>query len=412
MILIEYALLFIAAIPFVYYLLAIYSSLRFFQGSRAAGPREDYTPPVSNLKPVRGLDPEAFENFASFCNQNYPEYELLFCTNDETDPAVPVIQKLIREFPERKIRLLFSAGNTAINDKVAKLALMTDQARYEHLVINDSDVRVTPDYLRKVVAPLRDPKVGGVTCFYVSLEDKTLSEKCQTIGMISDFYAGLLVSWNLHGVRFALGPTMVTTKDRVRDFGGFRVLENRPGDDLLLGRLIAQQGFELILLPYAIQTVPDYQGMSELLAKRTRWMTVMRKMRPWGHLGLLFTWGLPWSILAVAVRHTAGVVVSYVGSYLLCRVAMAWAIGIYGLKQRGLWKNLHLIPVWDAMAFWIWLVSFTRKSILWRQVEHPLEGSNLLSPEQNSVRHAYEKRYLKQVPSTSKLHSSDGADEL
>ena len=340
---------------------------------------------------MRGLDPEAFENFASFCNQDYPEYELLFCTNDETDPAVPIVQKLIRQFPKCRVRLLFSAGHTAINDKVAKLALMTDQARYEHLVINDSDVRVSPDYLRKVVAPLKDPRVGGVTCFYVSLEDKTLTEKCQTIGMISDFYAGILVSWNLDGVRFALGPTMVTTKKRVQDFGGFRVLENRPGDDLLLGRLIAEQGFELRLLPYAIKTVPDYHGMSELLAKRTRWMTVMRKMRPWGHLGLLFTWGLPWSIFAVAIRPTAGVAVAYLGSYIACRLAMAWIIGIYGLKQRGLWKKFALIPVWDAMAFWIWLVSFTRKSILWRRVEHPLEGGQLVSPEETSVRHAWTK---------------------
>jgi ceramide glucosyltransferase len=380
LIVIEYTLLCAAVVPFVYYLLAIYSSLRFFRHSRAAaGPGQDYTPPVSNLKPVRGLDPEAFENFASFCKQNYPEYELLFCTTDETDPAVPIIQKLIREFPTHKIRLVFSAGSDAINDKVAKLALMTDQARYEHLVINDSDVRVTPDYLRKVVEPLRDPRVGGVTCFYVSLEDKTLIEKCQTMGMISDFYAGLLVARNLHGVQFALGPTMVTTKQRVRGFGGFRVLENRPADDLLFGRLIAQQGFEMRLLPYAVQTVPDYQGMGEFLAKRTRWMTVMRKVRPWGHFGLLCTWGLPWSILAVAMRPTAGVAVAYLGSYLVCRIIMAWIIGVYGLKQRRLWKKFGLIPVWDAMAFWIWLVSFTRKSILWRRVEHSLEGGQLVS---------------------------------
>jgi ceramide glucosyltransferase len=392
LILLPYTLLCAAAVPFVYYFLAIYSSLKFFRGARrAAGPGADYTPPVSNLKPVRGLDPEAFENFASLCHQNYPEYELLFCTTDESDPAVPIIQKLIREFPDRKIRLVHSAGNNAKNDKVAKLALMADQARYEHLVINDSDVRVTPEYLRKVVAPLRDPRVGGVTCFYVSSEDKTLIEKCQTMGMISDFYAGILVAWKLHGVQFALGPTMVTTKQRVRGFGGFRVLENLPGDDLLLGRLIAQQGFEMKLLPYAIQTVPDYRGVRELLAKRTRWMTVMRKMRPWGHFGLLFTWGLPWSILAVAIRPTAGIAVAYLSSYLVCRLALAWIIGIYGLRQRRLWKKFALIPVWDAMAFWIWLVSFTRKSILWRRVEHSLEGSQLVSRGQNSVSHAYTK---------------------
>ena len=392
MILIKHALLCAAALPFVYYLLAIYSSLKFFGQSRgSAGPGQDYTPPVSNLKPVRGLDPEAFQNFASFCNQDYPEYELLFCTTDETDPAVPVIQKLIGEFPEKKIRLVFSAGANAINDKVAKLALMTDQARYEHLVINDSDVRVAPDYLRKVVAPLADPQVGGVTCFYVSLDDKSLAEKCQTIGMISDFYAGILVGWSLDGVQFALGPTMVTTKKRVRAFGGFSALENGPADDLLLGRLISQQGFAMKLLPYAVQTVPDYEGMRELLAKRTRWMTVMRKMRPWGHFGLLFTWGLPWSVVAVALRPTAGTAAAFFGAYVLCRLIMAWSIGIYGLKQQSLWKKFPLIPVWDVMAFWIWLVSFTRKSISWRSVEHSLEGTQFASREQSADNRVYTK---------------------
>ncbi len=384
MILLERALLFVAALPFIYYLLAIYCSLRFFLSSRGTGVAGDFTPPVSNLKPVRGLDPEAFENFASFCRQNYPEYELLFCTTDETDPSVPVIQRLIREFPEQKIRLIFSVGHTAINDKVAKLGLMMEQARYEHLVISDSDVRVAPGYLRTVLAPLREPRVGGVTCFYVSLDDKTLSEKCQTIGMISDFYAGLMIGWNFEGVRFALGPTMVTTKQRVRDFGGFQMLENRPADDLLLGRLIADNGHEMKLLPYAVQCVPDFHGMGGLLAKRIRWMTVMRQMRPWGHFGLLFTWGLPWALLAVALRPSARIAALYLGLYLLCRISMTGIIGIYGLKERGLWKKFGLIPLWDLLAFWIWLVSFTRKSIRWRSVEHPVENGQLVSRDRGS----------------------------
>jgi len=384
LILLERALLFVAALPFIYYLLSIYCSLRFFLSSRGTGVAGDFTPPVSNLKPVRGLDPEAFENFASFCRQNYPEYELLFCTTDETDPSVPVIQRLIREFPEQKIRLIFSAGHTAINDKVAKLGLMMEQARYEHLVISDSDVRVAPGYLRTVLAPLREPRVGGVTCFYVSLEDKTLSEKCQTIGMISDFYAGLMIGWNFEGVRFALGPTMVTTKQRVRDFGGFQMLENRPADDLLLGRLIADNGHEMKLLPYAVKCVPDFHGMGGLLAKRIRWMTVMRQMRQWGHFGLLFTWGLPWALLAVALRPSTRIAALYLGLYLLCRISMTGIIGIYGLKERGLWKKFGLIPLWDLLAFWIWLVSFTRKSIRWRSVEHPVENGQLVSRDRGS----------------------------
>jgi ceramide glucosyltransferase len=170
----------------------------------------------------------------------------------------------------------------------------------------------------------------------------------------------------------------------VRHFGGFRVLENRPADDLLLGRLIAQQGFEMKLLPYVVETVADYKGLGSLMAKRTRWMTVMRAMRPWGHLGLLLTWGLPWSIVAVAVRPTVSVAASYLGGYLLCRLALSWMIGIYGLRQKGLWRKFALIPAWDAIAFWIWLASFTRKSILWRGVQHGLKSGRLVPPGQEA----------------------------
>ena len=376
----EFVALLAAAIPFIFYALALYSSSRYFWLSRNQPSKNlDFTPPISSLKPVRGLDPDAYENFASFCRQDYPEYELIFCATDQTDACVPVIQRLMREFPQRKIRLLYSAGHTAINDKVAKLRLMEREAQYEYLVINDSDVRVDKEYLRTVIEPFRDPKVGGVTCFYVSSREGTFIEKLQTIGMISDFYAGVLVAWQLDGVHFALGPTMVSTKQHVRGFGGFQVLENRPADDLLFGRLIAEQGVEVKLLPYAVETVPDFQGLGELLAKRLRWMTVMRAMRPWGHFGLLFTWGLLWTTLAVLVHPTLSVVAVYWGSYVIFRIAMTWLIGIQGLKQSRLWTKMPLIPLWDAMAILIWLMSFTRTSIRWRNVDYHLRNGQFVA---------------------------------
>jgi ceramide glucosyltransferase len=382
--------LFAAAIPFIYFLIVLYSASRYFaQARNAPQSASDFTPPVSNLKPVRGLDPEAYENFASLCRQDYPEYELIFCVTDLTDPCVPVIHRLMQDFPDRKIRLLCSAGHTAINDKVAKLRLMEREAQYETLVINDSDVRVDPGYLRRVVAPLADPHVGGVTCFYVSAHDRSLVECLQTVGMISDFYAGVLVAWQLDGVHFALGPTMVSTKQRVAGFGGFQALENRPGDDLLFGRLIAEQGYEMKLLPSAVETVPDFKGIHELLAKRLRWMTVMRNMRPWGHFGLLFTWGLPWAIFALLLHPTMIVGAIYLGGYAAFRVAITWLIGVRGLKQKGVWKKMALIPFWDALAFLIWLASFTRSSIRWRGVTYQLKNGEFVSPTRDLASSAY-----------------------
>ena len=362
-----YFVLVVAAIPFIYYLIAIYSSIKFFTSiPRNKSQKPDFTPPISNLKPVRGLDPEAYENFASFCRQDYPEYELLFCVHDQLDPSVPVLEKLVRDFPECKIRILYGSGRNAINDKVAKLVRLVNEAQHEVLVINDSDVRVKPDYFRTVVAPLQDPKVGGVTCLYVSVDDTTMAQSFQSMGMISDFYPGVMVAWLLDGVKFAFGQTIVTTRKLLAGFGGFQALESRPADDLLTGRLIAAQGVTVEMLPYAVQTVADYQSLGGLLIKRLRWMTVMRHMRPWGHAGLIFTQGLAWSLLAVAVDPALAVAAFYFGMYLVLRTVMTLCVGTWGLRDKNLWKTLPLFVAWDATAFFIWLASFVRRSIRWR----------------------------------------------
>jgi ceramide glucosyltransferase len=376
----------VATFPFIYYLISLYSSWQFFHGGGGQAPTPDFTPPVSNLKPIRGIDPDAYENFASFCRQDYPDYELLFCVDDRADPAVPIIEKLARDFPQRRIRVLFGSGSNAPNDKVAKLARLVSEAQHEVVVISDSDVRARPDYLRTMVQPLVDPKVGAVTCLYVPIEEKSLAESLQTIGMVSDFYPGILVARQLDGVKFALGTTIATTRARLAGFGGYRAIENRPGDDLLVGRLIAEQGYKVELLPYTIQTVADYQSMPDLLHKRMRWVVVMRHMRPWGHLGLLLTQGLPWSLAAVAIHPTMGVALGYLGTYLGLRVAMSWIIGVHGLRDATLWKKLWLIPVWDAMAFCIWLISFCRNSVRWRGGQYYIRDGVLIPATANSAK--------------------------
>lgn len=374
----------IAAIPFIYYLLAIYSSWRFFRQPVSA-PDRSYTPPVSILKPFRGIDPDAYENLASFCRQDYPEYEMIFCVDPDDETVGPVVERLRKDFPEREIRVLYGSGRIASNDKVAKLARMAAEARHETVVISDSDVRVRPDYLRSMTAPLRDEKVGAVTCFYVHTDLKTFADRLQTVGMMSDFYAGILVAWQLEGIKFALGPSIATTRARLAGFGGYAAIENSPGDDLLVGRLIAEQGYEVKLLRYSVSTVSDYGSMSDLLQKRMRWIVVMRHMRPWGHLGLLLTQGLPWSLAAVAVHPTAAVAVGYLGAYFAIRAAMTWTIGVHGLHQTRLWGQMLLIPVWDAVAFSIWLASFLRSTIRWRGADYYIREGQLVAKEQEEV---------------------------
>lgn len=363
--------------PFIYYGLAIFSSWKFFRFSRSR-PKSDFTPSISILKPVRGTDPDAYDNFASLCVQDYPEYEIVFCIDGPDDPIHAVICDLCANFPETRIRVLYGARSSASNDKVAKLARLTEEAEHEYLVINDSDVRVRPDYLRTLIAPLANPEVGAVTCFYLQSGDNSFTESLQTMGMVSDFYAGILTDWNLEGVKFALGPTIATTRGQLAGFGGYKAIENRPADDLLIGQLVAASGYRVDLLPYCIQVVADYGSIGDLLQKRLRWILEMRHIRPWGHFGLLFTQGLLWWVFAMLIDPSAGVALGYFGAYLAMRLAMTWIIGIRGLGRKDVWAKLWIIPVWDTVALCLWMASFAVRSFRWRGGEYQIRDGILI----------------------------------
>ena len=203
------ALLVLALASFAYYLVAVMAALRFFRTRRATLP--DFTPPLSILKPIYGLDRETYENYASFCLQDYPDYEILFCVSDDQDPAIPVITKLARNFPDRAIKLIVGSEPLGASDKVNKLCRMVGAATHQILVVSDSDVRVSPQYLRAIAAPFRDPKIGAVTCLYRGLSDGSLAANLEAVGNSTDFTAGVLVAWLLGDVNFTLGATMATT---------------------------------------------------------------------------------------------------------------------------------------------------------------------------------------------------------
>jgi ceramide glucosyltransferase len=198
------------------------------------------------------------------------------------------------------------------------------------------------------------------------------------IGMISDFFPSILVARQLDGVKFALGTTIATTRSNLRLFGGYESLENRPADDLLVGRLIAEQGLEVELLSYAVETVPDYASLSDLFYKRLRWIVVMRHMRPAGHFGLIFTLGLPWTLAAIAVYPHLPVAAFYLGAYILLRSLMTMIVGSSGLHRKRLFWKLPMIPLWDAAAFGIWLFSFTRSKIRWRDSHYHIINGQLV----------------------------------
>ena len=221
--------------------------------------------------------------------------------------------------------MLYGSGRVATNDKVAKLARLVNEAAHEVVVISDSDVRVRPDYLRQVTAPLRDPKVGAVTCFYVPDGTHHLhrppAERRHDVRFLRRRSGGLATGRS--EVRAGTDHRHHARAPRT-DSAAIRSSKTAPPTILLVGRLIAEQGYEVVLLRYAIETVCDYGSLGDLLHKRLRWIVVMRHMRPWGHLGLLLTQGLPWSLAAVAVHPTAAVALGYLGGYFALRMAMTW----------------------------------------------------------------------------------------
>ncbi len=372
----RWSLLALALGPFGYYLLAITAARRFFRNRPPI--QRDFTPPVSVLKPVRGLDRKAYENYASFCRQEYPEFEIIFGVTEDSDPAIPIIRKLMQDFPQCKIRLLIGAEPLGTGDKVNKLCRMVREAKYDILIISDSDIRVAPGYLYAVAGPFADPKVGAVTCLYRGITDGTLVSEMEALGNTSDFDAGVLSAWQLGGVDFTLGATMATTKERLAQIGGFEALVDHFSDDYELGHRIHALGYRVEVTTFPVFTVFPTQTLAQCFRHQVRWNLTMKHSQPWGHFSLIFTQGLPWAILAAAIAPWWQLSVFYLAGYAVLRGTMAWTVGVWGVNDPLLRKKMYLVPVRDGFAFVVWLTSFFKRRIEWRGSYYYIRNKRLV----------------------------------
>jgi len=362
---VRWTVLLVALSPFAFYILVLIAAHRFF-GGRTAEPPADFTPPVSVLKPVRGLDRNSYENFASFCTQSYPEYEIIFGVSEPGDPVVPIIERLIHDFPQRKIRLIVGVEPLGTNDKVNKLARMVRESRHDILVISDSDMLVEPHYLTSVARLFRDPKVGAVTCPYRGSAGKMFASELEVIGNSTEFQPGVLVAWLLEGVKFALGATMAVRRDCLVEIGGFKALANYYSDDFELGNRVAAKGHRVELCQWPIITVFPEQSLKECYRHQLRWALTTRHSRPLGHVGLGLTFGLPWSVAAALVAPSWSVAAAYLGAYVVLRLAVAWQVGVCGLGDELLRRRLWVIPFRDAFGLYVWATSFLPQRLRWR----------------------------------------------
>jgi len=358
------AVLLLAAAPLFYYIAATCAAWRFFRRERQAQ-RGSYTPPVSLLKPVRGADFATYENYASFCRQDYPSYEILFAVNDSQDAAIPLIQRLMAEFPGRQIRLLIGAEDLGANRKVNKLARLSREAQNEILVLTDGDVRVGPNYLREVVAPFADENIGAVTCFYRGIVEKGLAANLEAIGATSDFFAGVVMAEWIEGVNFALGASIVTTKRWLSRIGGFESIAGMLSDDYELGMRIAKVGGRVLLSREPLWTVYPAQTAKSFWDHQVRWARTVRLCRPLSYFGLIFTLGLPWVALAAILAPKPWIAGAYLLAYLVVRHVMAWTVGVWGVGDEVLRRKMWLVPLRDAIHFAVWLAAFASNRVVW-----------------------------------------------
>ena len=378
------AVLVLAAGPLVYYLLSLYCTIEYFLMLRRSPPRDDsFAPPVSILKAVRGVDHDAYENFASFCRLDYPAYELVFAMADPHDPVIPVIEKLQRDFPDRAIRFVTDVPRVGENDKVNSLCRLVKEARHDLLVMSDSDVCVERGYLRDVVAPFADAGVGAVTSFYRCAGGGTLAADLDMLGMCMDSVPSALVARKLEGkVQFAYGWTMATTKERLAEVGGWEAMANHHSDDFELGHRIAGKGYRVELMREPVWMVFPRQTFKGFLRHELRWAIGLRNVRPAGYTGMIFAHGLPWTILAASVAAASGrteLAAVFVVAYLVLRIGLAYSAGVWGLRDDKIASKLWLVPAHDAVIAAVWFAGFFTDRILWRGLEFHVRN-RLLEP--------------------------------
>ena len=370
-----------ALAPLAYYLLAIYCAVGYFREvRRATAPENDFAPPVSVLKPVRGVDEDAYANFASFCNLDYPTYEILFAVADADDPVLPLLKQLQAEFPARQIRVITDVPQLGANRKLNNLAKLAQQAQYDILVVSDSDVRVAKDYLRLVAANFTDPQVGVVTAFFRGITRGSLGAELEALVLATETVPNALVARKMEGkVQFAFGWTMATTREHLRSIGGFEDMVNVHSDDFELGNRVAARGLKIALLPVPVEMIFAPESFGQYLRHELRWAIGLKNVRPVGYLGLLFTFGLPWTIAAVALAPTLGSAIGYAGAYLLLRLSQVWLIGAWGLNDPVTRKSWWLTPFRDLVNFLVWIAGFFNDRIEWRGVSYRVK-KGLLEP--------------------------------
>ena len=360
-----------------YYVLCLWGTRWFFLKRRAVR-RNSWKPPVSILKPLCGADPNAYLSLRSHCLQDYPEFEIIFGVNDPEDVAIPLVHRLMEEFPERRIQLVVCTRFLGSNYKISNLIQMLPFAGYEYVLVNDSDICVGRHYLQTVMKEFESAGVGMVTTLYRGIAGKTLGARLEALGISTDFIPGVLSARQVeNGIRFGLGATLAFRRNALEAIGGFESGVGYLGVDYELGRRIVEAGYSISLAECIVEHhLPDY-SFADYIRHQLRWARSTRNSRPKGYAGLILTFGLPWAILSVIAAPCTGWAWSLLGLTLALRLAVAFTVGVGLLGDHMLLRRFWLIPARDVVAVGVWLASFTGRRVVWRGHRFTLENGKL-----------------------------------
>jgi ceramide glucosyltransferase len=355
-----------------------------FVARRRAGTRT-FSAPVSLFKPLHGDEPNLEAHLATFFEQDYPTYEIIFGARVAGDPGLVTARRVAARYPHIPAKFVLTGEPWYINAKVSTLELMEKVAAHDVFIISDSDVRVTRNYIREVVAPFTDNEVGAVTCLYRGVADRGLWSKLEATGMSVEMTAGVLVADMMEGMQFMLGPTMAARRACVREIGGFGALGPYCADDFVLGNEIAARGHKVVLSTHVIDHIVLNVGFEDSQKHQIRWMKSTRFSRPKGHFGTCLTFSVPAGLLAGAASlllHHPLMALGLLGYSVVTRMLLAAAIGAAVVEERNLLRTALLFPLRDLLGFCYWAASYTSSKIVWRnQIYRLASGGRMMPPD-------------------------------
>jgi ceramide glucosyltransferase len=326
-------------------------------------------PPVTIFKPVHGMEEQLAANLESFFQQDYPDYEIIFGARDADNAAAKVAEEIRARYPQIPSRMIFSGPPMWPSAKVFSLDKMIAASTRSHFIISDSDVRVTPDFLRNTIPPLLDLKTGLVTCMYRGTPTADFWSSLEALGLSVEMPSGVMVADMMEGMRFALGPAMAVRRDAIDAIGGVAAVADYYSDDFELGNRIWAKGYKVILSHHVVRNVLTSRSALRTLGDQLRWMKSTRYSRPAGHAGTCLTYAVPFGILGLIAAGALGHWWVGIGLFALAclnrmiqSIGVGWAVARDPRAVRFCW----LYPVRDFFGFVAWALSYTSRDFYWR----------------------------------------------